>query len=180
MVHIKKKKKSWKKRKNKIHEVTSGMENAHMCKHGAGRFCKESKQLAEGVCVYRKEICWNDKAKICECLHHMGAYHCGPVSDFVLKEMGDYWEIYPREWQELVHLQSLGCFISAEHRTGILIPTRLCAHTQGNRKDPTVIRRKKMPPDSEQVTSPSWTSAPPPTTKNLGPTLSKYLLNHWR
>lgn len=133
-----------------------------------------------GCASTEKKFVETIKQKVCECLHHMGAYHCGPVSDFVLKEMGDYWEIYPREWQELVHLQSLGCYISAEHRTGILIPTRLCAHTQGNRKDPTVIRRKKMPPDSEQLTSPSWTSAPPPTTKNLGPTLSKYLLNNWR
>lgn len=120
------------------------------------------------------------KQKVCECLDHMGAYHHGPVSDFVLKEMGDYWEIYPREWQGLVHLQSPGCYTSAEHKTGILVLTRLCASTQGNGKDPTVIGRKKMPPDSEQVTSPSWTSAPPLTTKNLGPTLSKYLLNHWR
>lgn len=40
----------------------------------------------------------------------------GPVSDFVPEAMGEYREIYTREWQELAFFYSLGHDISAEQR----------------------------------------------------------------
>ena len=138
------KKKSLEKRKTKFMKWLVGW-RMHTYVNPVLVGCAKSPSNWQRVCLStEKKFVETIKQKVCECLHHMGAYLCGPVSDFVLKEIGDYWEIYHREWQELVHHQFLRCSISAEHRTGILILTRLCASTQGNGKDPTVIGRKKI------------------------------------
>lgn len=67
----------------------------------------------------------------------------GPGSEFLPKEMGEYWEIYSREWQDLaLFLLSMGLHPS---RALIFLFQPVCASPQGDGKDPAAIRGKKTP-----------------------------------
>lgn len=53
-----------------------------------GRYCKESKQ--QRVRVAAEKFIERINQKVCKGLDHVGACSRGPVSDFLLREMGEY------------------------------------------------------------------------------------------
>lgn len=78
-----------------------------------------------------------------EGLDDVGTCSHSPASDSLPREMSESREISYQRMGRAEIFYSLGCYIS-EHRTGDLVPARVGASPQGNRKNPVALRRKIM------------------------------------